>query len=129
MGDYLYLILISSTSDCNIFHNFLSELKKKLFKKRNPFHAAKNAAQWCRYCCAVVLRWDIKHFDFQKLAGLWLAGKVVNHVGIYGSKAGWGFLNVPTSVLYLFSETKSPHIEPWPPNSWNSASDWTLILL
>ena len=25
--------------------------------------------------------------DFQKLAGLWLAGEVVNHIGIYGSKA------------------------------------------
>ena len=29
----------------------------------------------------------IKHFDFQKLAGLWLADEVVNRVGIYGSKA------------------------------------------
>ena len=28
--------------------------------------------------------------DFQKLAGLWLAGEVVNHVGIYGSKAAEG---------------------------------------
>ena len=27
---------------------------------------------------------------FQKLAGLWLAGEVVNHVGIYGSKAAEG---------------------------------------
>ena len=26
----------------------------------------------------------------QKLAGLWLAGEVVNHVGIYGSKAAEG---------------------------------------
>ena len=29
--------------------------------------------------------------DFQKLAGLWLVGEVVNHVGIYGSKAAEGF--------------------------------------
>ena len=28
-----------------------------------------------------------KKKDFQKLASLWLVGKVVNHVGIYGSKA------------------------------------------
>ena len=26
----------------------------------------------------------------QKLAGLWLAGEVFNHVGIYGSKAAEG---------------------------------------
>ena len=26
----------------------------------------------------------------QKLAGLWLAGEVVNHVGLYGSKAAEG---------------------------------------
>ena len=26
----------------------------------------------------------------QKLSGLWLAGEVVNHVGIYGSKAAEG---------------------------------------
>ena len=28
----------------------------------------------------------LKKIDFQKLAGLWLAGEVVNHVRIYGSK-------------------------------------------
>ena len=27
---------------------------------------------------------------FQKLAGLWLFGEVVNHVGLYGSKAAKG---------------------------------------
>ena len=32
----------------------------------------------------------LKKKDFQKLAGIWLAGKVVNHVGIYGSKAAEG---------------------------------------
>ena len=31
-----------------------------------------------------------KKKDFQKLAGLWLADEVVNHVGIYGSKAAEG---------------------------------------
>ena len=28
--------------------------------------------------------------QIQKLAGLWLAGEVVNYVGIYGSKAAEG---------------------------------------
>ena len=32
----------------------------------------------------------LKKKDFQKLAGLWLAGEVVNHIGIYGSKAAEG---------------------------------------
>ena len=40
-----------------------------------------------------------KKKDFQKLAGLWLADEVVNHVGIYGSKAAEGLSGVPTSVL------------------------------
>ena len=31
-----------------------------------------------------------KEKGFQKFAGLWLAGEVVNHVGIYGSKAAEG---------------------------------------
>ena len=29
----------------------------------------------------------IKHFDFPKMAGLWLASEVVGHVGIHRSKA------------------------------------------
>ena len=29
-------------------------------------------------------------FNFQKLAGLWLVGKVVNHIGMYGSRAAEG---------------------------------------
>ena len=31
-----------------------------------------------------------KNFFFQKLAGLWLVGEVVNHVGLYGSKVAEG---------------------------------------
>ena len=61
-------------------------LKKKSFPR-----VAKNAARWHRYCHAVASSWTIKHFDFQKLAGLWLPGEVVNHVGIYGSKMAEGF--------------------------------------
>ena len=30
--------------------------------------------------------------NFQKLTGLWLAGVVVNHVGIYGAKLAEGLL-------------------------------------
>ena len=32
----------------------------------------------------------LKKKIFQKLAGLWLVGKVVNHVGLYGSKVAEG---------------------------------------
>ena len=32
-----------------------------------------------------------KNFFFQKFAGLWLVGKVDNHVAIYGSKVAEGF--------------------------------------
>ena len=32
-------------------------------------------------------RFNDKKKDCQKLAGLWLAGEVVNHIGIYESKA------------------------------------------
>ena len=31
-----------------------------------------------------------KEKDFQKLAGLWLAGEMVDHIGIYGSKVAEG---------------------------------------
>ena len=34
---------------------------------------------------------DVFFFNFQKLAGLWLVGKVDNHVAIYGSKVAEGF--------------------------------------
>ena len=39
----------------------------------------------------VVSSWPIKHCDFQKLAGLSLAGEVVNNAGICGSKAAETF--------------------------------------
>ena len=31
-----------------------------------------------------------KKKDFQKLAGLWLAGEIIDHIGIYGSKVAEG---------------------------------------
>ena len=33
---------------------------------------------------------DVKKKKLKKLAGLWLAGEVVNHVGLYGSKVAEG---------------------------------------
>ena len=51
----------------------------------------KNATGQRRYCHAVVLGWAIKHFDFQKLAGLWLARLINNHVKIYGSNVAEGY--------------------------------------
>ena len=62
----------------------------------------KNATWQRRYCHAVVSRWAIEHFDFQKLAGLWLARMINNHVRIYGSNVDESFFGVPTSVLFTF---------------------------
>ena len=42
-----------------------------------------------------------KKKDFQKLAGLWLADEVVNHVGIYGSKAAEGLLAFQRRSCYI----------------------------
>ena len=33
-----------------------------------------------------------KKKDFQKLAGLWLAGEMIDYIGIYGSKVAEGLL-------------------------------------
>ena len=65
----------------------------------------KNAARRRKYWLAVVSNRAIKHFDFQKLARLWLAGEVVNHVGIYGPNVAEAFLcsnvGLVTSVLEI----------------------------
>ena len=37
----------------------------------------------------ISLTWEEKKY-FQKLAGLWLAGEMVNRIGIYGSKVAEG---------------------------------------
>ena len=37
-----------------------------------------------------VVFFNVKKKVFQKLAGLWLVGEVVNHVGLYGSKVAEG---------------------------------------
>ena len=43
-------------------------------------------------------------FFFQKFAGLWLVGKVDNHVAIYGSKVADGFSAFQRRLVY-FSES------------------------
>ena len=41
--------------------------------------------------CTTFHSFNVKKKDFQKLAGLWLAGEMVDHIGIYGSKVAEGF--------------------------------------
>ena len=126
----LKLILISPTWDCTTFHNFLSISKKKSFPC-----SAKSGAQRCRYCHMVVSSWTIKHFDFQKLAGLLLAGQVVNHVGIFGSKKAeccsafhrrscFRF-RVTLIGMYLISPTALTLV--WPVLFSAVWSDWDII--
>ena len=71
-----------------IFHNFLLNVN---FLLKNPSHSSQKPTGLCRYCHAVVLSWAIKHFDFHKLAALWLARLISNHVRIYGSNVAKGF--------------------------------------
>ena len=52
----------------------------------------------------MVSNWAMKHFDFQNLASLWLAGELVNNVGIYVSKTAEGssaFQRRPCSTVCL----------------------------
>ena len=81
----LKLILISFTWDCTTFHNFFSMLKKKSFLcvMKMPHGDADIAMR--RYQA-----WPLNILIFKKLAGLWWAGEVVNHVWIYGSKVAEG---------------------------------------
>ena len=60
---YGFSISVQPGIDCITFHSFFSW---KVWKK-------------------------IVFWNFQKLAGLWLVGKVDNHVAIYGSKVSEGF--------------------------------------
>ena len=59
---YGFFISVQPEIDCTTFHSFFS-----VFEKKNGF------------------------VNFQKLAGLWLVGVVVNHVGIYEYKVAEGF--------------------------------------
>ena len=58
---------------------------QKNLKKKKKFHAAQIRRMAMLILPVVLSSGAIKHF--QKLSGLWLAGEVVNRVGIYGSKA------------------------------------------
>ena len=55
-----------------------------------------------------------KKKDFQKLAGLWLAGEMVDHIGIYGSKVAEGFsafqrlVMIYRSALLVLCQRKFP---------------------
>ena len=40
--------------------------------------------------CTTFHSFNVKKKDFQKLAGMWLAGEMVDHIGIYGSKVAEG---------------------------------------
>ena len=70
---YGFSISVQHGIDCTTFHNFFSwkVWKKKVFK------------------------------NFQKLAGLWLVGKVDNHVAIYGSMVAEGFLAFQRRSCYI----------------------------
>ena len=90
----LMLILISSTWDCTTFRNFLSMLQKNFFKKKT-FTCGKTNKQTKKkkrrkatqiFSCGVV---ELGYF--RKLAGLWLACEILNHVEIYGLKVAEGF--------------------------------------
>ena len=98
----LKLILISSTWDYTIGHNFLPMFKKIILFKKNPSYTAQKTQHG--EADALVSNWAMKHFDFQKLASLWLAGEMVNHVGIYGSKAAEG-LSAFQRQSYLICNT------------------------
>ena len=51
--------------------------------------------------------WEKKRRDFQKLAGLWLAGEMVDRIGIYGSKVAEGLVNNSAPCIYKFWFNKS----------------------
>ena len=91
-------------------HNFLLNVKKSFSC------VAKIASGYHRYCHAVVSSWAIKHFDFQKLEGLWLVRLINNHVRVYGSNVAEGFSAFQRLVIFLsvciytgtsFAESKS----------------------
>ena len=54
-----------------------------------------------------------KKIDFQKLAGLWLADEVVNHVGIYGSKAAEGLSAFQRRSCRMLLESSDSGFSEW----------------
>ena len=59
----------------------------------------------------------------QKLAGLWLAGEVVNHVGIYGSKAAEGLSAFQRRSCQLLSRHLSDNNQYW---QWPIVIVWKI---
>ena len=81
----LKLILISFTWNCTTCHNFFSMLKKNLF-----YASWKMAHGYADIAMRRYRAGPLNILIFKKLAGLWWAGKVVNHIWIYGSKVAEG---------------------------------------
>ena len=79
--DFLYQF-IQSGIDCTTFHRFFS--------------------------------WNVRNFSFfyfQKFAGLWLVGKVDNHVAIYGSKVAEGFSAFQRRLVDFFFVLKNTTVK------------------
>ena len=52
--------------------------------------------------------WNVRNFFFfQKFAGLWLVGKVDNHVAIYGSKVAEGFSAFQRRLVWSCNSTRN----------------------
>ena len=86
-----------------------------MFKKKNPSHASQKMPQGN---ADIAMRWfragPLSIFDFQKLAGLWLASLIKNHVRIYGSNVAEGFSAFQRrSCLFCTLSLLSLHCVPW----------------
>ena len=73
---YQYMYMTLSVIDMDFLYRFNLRLIAPLFTVKDLFMK-----------CLKIFFFQ----DFQKLAGLWLVGKMYNHVGIYGSKVAEGF--------------------------------------
>ena len=105
-----------------IRHHF-SQFPFECWKKRKTSFPSvvKKTPQGNRYCHVVVSSWAIKHFDFQKLAGVWLARLINDDVGIYGSCVAEGFSAFQRrSCLFL---VRPSHVYIWWDHRWQR-SNW-----
>ena len=55
--------------------------------------------------------WLLEKKVFQKLAGLWLVAKWVNHVGLYGSKVAEGCSAFQRRSCWVYDPAADPHIK------------------
>ena len=63
----------------------------------------------------------IKHFDFQKLAGLWLARLINNHVRIYGSNVAEVFRRSNVGLVKFWKK----HVA----SQNNTVINWTMVVM